>query len=182
MARLPYLDAKDLAENDQEILKRPINLHRALAHSPEGAKAFGKVGSWIRFGSRLDPKLRELAILQVGWLSKSPYEWSHHVKIGKDFGLSDAEIEAVKLEAAGEKTQLPKLYRLALQAAREMATNGEMAETTYNQLSEDLTNELMVDLVIVIAFYCGVVRLLASLGVDVEPSYQPHLDAHPLPK
>jgi len=63
-----------------------------------------------------------------------------------------------------------------------MATNGEMAETTYSQLSEDLTNELMVDLVIVIAFYCGVVRLLASLGVDVEPSYQPHLDAHPLPR
>lgn len=182
MARLPYLNVEDLAESDQDILKRPINLHRALAHSTEGARAFGKVGSWIRFGSQLDPKLRELVILQVGWLAKSPYEWSHHVKIGKDFGLSDAEIEAVKQETSGKTSQLPELYRIALKAAREMAVDGGMAEKTYADLATELSHELMVDLVIVIAFYCGVVRLLASLGIDVEPSYQPHLDAHPLPE
>jgi hypothetical protein len=63
-----------------------------------------------------------------------------------------------------------------------MAVDGGMAEKTYADLATELSHELMVDLVIVIAFYCGVVRLLASLGIDVEPSYQPHLDAHPLPE
>ena len=182
MARLPYLDEADLDEADKSILKRPINLHRALAHAPDAARAFGGVGTYIRYGGKLDPKLRELAILQVGWLAKSPYEWSHHVKIGKDFGLNDAEIEAVKRETAGEETDLPPLYRLALKAAREMADGGEMRQETYDALASDLSHALMVELVVVIAFYCGVVRLLASLGVDVEESYQPHLDAHPLPE
>lgn len=182
MARLPYLEVEDLAESDKALLKRPINLHKALAHAPDGARAFGEVGGYIRHGGKLDPKLRELAILQVGWLAKSDYEWSHHVKIGKDFGLNDAEIEAVKRETAGEATDLPALYRLGLQAAREMANDGGMAEATYKSLAKHLDHGLMVELVIVIAFYCGVVRLLASLGVDVEDSYKPHLDAHPLPE
>lgn len=181
MARLPYLDEEDLADEHKALLKRPINLHRALAHSPAGAAAFGEVGGWIRYGAKLDPKLRELAILQVGWLAKSPYEWSHHVKIGKDFGLNDAEIEAVKLESAGEASDLPDLAKRVLKAAREMADDGAMSEATYASLAADLDHERMVELVIIIAFYCGVVRLLASLGIDVEESYQPHLDAHPLP-
>lgn len=182
MARVPYLDAEDLEEAARDVLKRPINLHRALAHTVDGARAFGGIGSWIRYGAKLDPKLRELAILQVGWLAKSPYEWSHHVKIGKDFGLVDADIEAVKQETAGETSSLAPLARLVLKGAREMANDGAMTGATYAAIAAELDHERMVELVMVIAFYCAVVRLLATLQVDVEESYQPHLDAHPLPK
>jgi alkylhydroperoxidase family enzyme len=182
MARVPYLDEKDLKDADKDILKRPINLHRGLAHSVDGARAFGGIGAWIRYGAKLDPKLRELVILQVGWLARSPYEWSHHVKIGKDFGLTDADIEAVKLESAGKTTDLPPLYRAGLKGAREMANAGAMSAETYALIAADLDHERMVELVMVIAFYCGVVRLLASLGIDVEANYQSHLDAHPLPE
>lgn len=181
MARVPYLDEDDLDPDDRSLLKRPINLHRALAHSPEGARAFGGIGTWIRYGAKLDPKLRELAILQVGWLEKSAYEWSHHVKIGKDFGLVDAEIEAVKQESDGQTSDLPALYRNALKGAREMAEQGAMSSDTYDLIAAELDHEGMVELIVVIAFYCGVVRLLGSLGIDVEDSYQPYLDAHPLP-
>ena len=88
MARVPYLDKSDLAPENQELLARNITLHRALAHSPNGLRAFGGLGQFIRHKSRLDPRLRELAILQVGYLARAPYEWSHHVKIGREFGVS----------------------------------------------------------------------------------------------
>ena len=179
MARLPYLDEKDLSDENKNLLKRPINLHRALVHSPEGARAFGGIGTWIRYGAKIDPKLRELAILQVGWLAKSDYEWSHHVKIGKDFGLDDGDIEAVKQETAGQTSSLSPLYRSALKGAREMVEDGAMAAETYAEIATELDHEKMVELIMVIAFYCGVVRLLESLGIDVEASYQPHLDDHP---
>ena len=39
----------------------------------------------------------------------------------------------------------------------------------------------MVDLVVTIGFYNAVVRVLASLEIDVEPDYQPYLDEFPLP-
>ena len=86
-------------------MKRNINLHRLLAHSPNGARAFNAVGNFIRHGSRLDPRLREMAILQVGYLERSPYEYSHHVKIGRDFGVSDDDIRAITDETEGRPTQ-----------------------------------------------------------------------------
>lgn len=182
MARVPYLDKADLAEGDKDLLKRNINLHRALAHTPDGARAFGGIGTWIRYGAKLDPKLRELAILQVGWLARSPYEWSHHVKIGKDFGLDDADIEAVKQESAGQASALAPLARQVLKGAREMANDGAMTPATYAAIAGGLDHERMVELVMIVGFYCAVVRVLASLEIDVEPGYQPHLDAHPLPE
>ena len=34
MARVPYLDPDDLPEERRDLLKRPINLHRAITPSP----------------------------------------------------------------------------------------------------------------------------------------------------
>ena len=62
MARLPYLDAQDLAPADRDLLARPINLFRLMVHSPGGARAFNALGRYIRFDSPLDPRLREQAM------------------------------------------------------------------------------------------------------------------------
>jgi alkylhydroperoxidase family enzyme len=181
MARLPYRDREDLAPEHQDLLKRNINLHRMLVHSPGAARAFGALGGYIRHHSTLDPRLRELAILQVGWLARSPYEWSHHVKIGHDFGVSDADIEALIADSAGLPSALSPLDRLVLRAARECHAGPGIAEPTFRALAAEFTTEHLTDLTVVIAFYCAVVRVLASLHIDVEPEYMPYLERHPLP-
>jgi alkylhydroperoxidase family enzyme len=181
MARVPYLERSDLPAEHQDLLKRDIALHKALVNSPHGARAFGGLGQFIRHTSRLDPRLRELAILQVGWLARSPYEWSHHVKIGMEFGVTDADIRALIDETAGRPTSLEPLARTVLRAAREMTTDGAVSDATWAALAKDLDAERLTDLVITIAFYNGVVRLLATLQIDVEPEYRPYLDKYPLP-
>ena len=182
MARVKYLDKEDLAEEDQDLLTRSISLHRALVNSPGGARAFGKLGGWIRHDSDFDPRLRELAILQVGWQAKAEYEWSHHVKIGRDFGVSDDDIRALIAESAGEVSDLPALDKAVLRAAREMADDGAMADATYGELAETYNDQMMVELTLIIGFYCAVVRVLPTLQIDVEDSYAPYLDEFPLPK
>ncbi len=56
-----------------------------------------------------------------------------------------------------------------------------MSPTTFATLQERLGNEHVVDLTLTIAFYNAVVRVLATLEIDVEPSYQRYLDEFPLP-
>jgi alkylhydroperoxidase family enzyme len=182
VARLRYLDRKELAPEDQDILARDINLHRALAHSPDAARAFGGLGQFIRHKSRLDPRLREMAILQVGWLARSPYEWSHHIKIGKDFGVSDEDIRALIDDTDGRPTSLDELTRLVLRGAREMAVGPAMEDATFAALRSHLDEERLLDLVVTIGFYACVVRVLATLQIDVEDSYMPYLEQFPLPK
>ena len=177
MARVPYLDKSDLAPENHDLLKRMITLHRALANSPNALRAFGALGQFIRHKSRLDPRLRELAILQVGYLARAPYEWSHHVKIGREFGVSNDDIAALIEESEGRAGKL----ELVLKGAREMTEDGAMSKATFDALSRDLDKERMVDLVVTIGFYNAVVRVLASPEIDVEPDYQPYLDEFPLP-
>jgi len=125
--------------------------------------------------------LRELAILQVGYLTRAPYEWSHHLKIGHDFGVTDEDIRALIEEANGRPSKLEPLAKLVLTAAREMTQDLAVSDATFAALRKDLDDERIVDLVVTIGFYNAVVRVLASLEVDVEPEYRRYLDQFPLP-
>ena len=181
MARVPYLQQSELPPEHQDILARPIALNRAMANSPNAAKAMTGLAMYIRHHSKLDPRLRELAILQVGWLARSPYEWSHHVKLGHDFGVTDDDVRALIDDTAGKATKLDALAKTVLRAAREMTQEGAMTDATFATLRDALGNEQIVDLTITIAFYNAVVRVLATLQIDVEDDYMPYLRQFPLP-
>jgi alkylhydroperoxidase family enzyme len=181
MARVPYFDRADLPPEHQDLLNRPINLFRALVNSPGAARGWSGIGHYIRHGSKLDPRLRELAILQVGYVARSPYEYSHHVKIGHDFGVSDDDIRAIAAETQGRATDLEPLAKTVLKAAREMSTELAISDATFAHLREKLDTERLTDLVLTIAFYCAVVRVLATLQIDVEDEYLPYLKQFPLP-
>ena len=182
MARVPYLTATDLQPEDQELLARNLNLYRALVNSPKGARSFSRLGGFIRFQSKLDPRLREMAILQVGYLARAPYEYSHHIRLGREFGVHDDDIRAIARETAGQATNLDALSKTVLRAAREMTAGPAITDATWDELAAVLDNEALTDLVITISFYNGVVRLLASLQVDVEDDYLHYLEEFPLPK
>ena len=180
MARLPYIDADQLPPEQRDLLKRPINLTRLLVNSPGMAKAFHGIGGYIRNKSTLDSRLRELAILQVGWMEKSEYEFTHHVKIGKEFGVTDEDIQGLFLETEGKPSKLEPLVRSVLKGAREMVRNIGMSDETFAEIKKHLSNEHMTDLVLTIAFYCAVVRVLATMKIDNEPQYKEVLKQYPM--
>jgi len=182
MARLPYLDKSDLLPEHQDLLARNLNLYRVLAHSPRAARSLNTLARFIRDGSRLDPRLRELAILQVSYLTRSAWGFSHHVRIGREVGLADEEIRAVAGETDGLPTALDPLAKAVLQAAREMTIERAVSNQTFAALQRGLDNERLTDLVVTISFYNGLVRLLETMQVDVEEDYLPYLDEFPLPK
>ncbi len=180
MARVPYVDRSDLAPEDQDLLARDIALNHALVNSPGAARNFGRLGGYIRSRSPLNPRLRELAILQVGYLTRSKYEYSHHIKLGYEFGVGDEDIRALAAETAGQQTALDPLTRAVLRAAREMTLELSIRPETWKELAASLDNQELVDLVVTIGFYCGVVRILASLEVEVEDEYLHYLEEFPL--
>src|ERR1700720_2043456 len=146
MARLPYLEADQVAPGYRDMLKRNTNLHKLLVNSPDMARAFNGIGNFIRFKSKLDPRLRELAILQVGWMEKSEYEFTHHVKIGKEFGVTDEDIQGLFAETGGKPSTLEPLAKAILKGAREMVRDIGMSEATFTEIRKQLSDEHMVDL------------------------------------
>lgn len=181
MARFPFLDAADLPAEHRDLLAAGgINLKRVLAHSPNATRRLDALAMYIRRESRLDPRLRELAIIQVGYVANAPYEYSHHVKIGLEVGVSPADLRAIADETNGRATTLEPLAKAVLQAARELTLGTSVSDAVFAALARELAPELVTDLLLAIAFYNAVIRLLGALQIDLEPDYRRFLDEYPL--
>jgi len=181
MARLPFLAESDLAPQDRELLARGLNLYRVLAHSPEAARVLRTPAYYVRHDSPLDPRLRELAILQVGYVTRTAYEYAHHVELGRTYGVTDDDLRALAAETAGRPSGLPALERAVLRAARELAAAPRLDDATFAALQTMLPPRHLVDLLLAIALYCAVVRILGALQIELEPGYEAILAEFPLP-
>src|SRR5437016_9280850 len=139
MSRLPYVERDQVAPEYRDMLKRNTNLHKLMVNSPDMARSFNGVGNFIRFKMKLDPGLRELAILQVGWLEKSEYEFTHHVKIGKEFGVTGEDIAGLMAETEGKPSKLEPLAKAILRGASEMVRDLAMSEATFAEIKRELS-------------------------------------------
>ena len=183
MSRVPPLTAADLAEADRAVLDdRSINLHRVLAHSPKTVSHLRAWGRYILFESELDPRLRELAVLHIGYLSGSEYEYGQHVAVALSVGISEEEIRAVAADSASEDVRFSEIERAALCAAREMADDVEVSVDTFRTLQAKLSTTELVELLSALAYYCAVARLLRSLEPDLDENCEKALQSFPLPR
>lgn len=174
MARVPYVDVPGAT--------RTTNVARALANSPEGSKKYSGIAMYIRHDSKLDPRLRELAILQVGYITRQIYEYAHHCDLALEFGCTEDDIRALAADSEGKPTNLDPLTKHVLRAARDLTTKMEVSDETFAALKAALSNEHLLDLLMAIASYNATVRMLNALKVDLEPEYQKYLEKFPLPK
>ena len=94
MARLPYLDRDHLPEPEHDIFDDLIrqrggvgNIFRVMAHSPLLLRRMLYFSDGLRNRTRLDPRLRELAIMTVGGLTECDYEYVHHQAFAKRVGV-----------------------------------------------------------------------------------------------
>jgi alkylhydroperoxidase family enzyme len=179
MARVPYIDNNELPEQYRNQLSSDANVTRALSNSPPLAFLSGSMARYIRYDSKVDPRLRELAIIQVGYSARSAYEYTHHIKIGLSFGVTEGDLRAIADETAGRPSTLEPLARSVLRAAREMTQGLLLSDATFSELRAAFDNAQLVDLLYAIANYNGVVRILAALQVDLEDEYRPYLEKFP---
>jgi alkylhydroperoxidase family enzyme len=178
MARVPYREKSDMAAEDQDLFPPNINLRRALSNNPAAARAMGVQAMYLRHHSKLDPRLRELAILVVAAVGQNPYEWVHHVDHGRKAGITDPEIRAI---SSGIVSIFTPLERAILSAAREMTNSSTVADETFAVLQAGLDNAEIVDLIMSIGFYCGVLRILGALQIDMDVELAQLLTDFPLP-
>ncbi len=171
MARVRLNDTADLPESHRWIFERMeqrdglLNIFRAMSHSPEAMRRFLKFGSYFLGEGKLDPKLRELAILRAGWICRAPYEFSQHISFGRRTGLSDDQIRAI---ADPSSRWFDPTEMAVLNYAGEMSSEARVSDATFAAVSAFLNEELIVELTMVTAFYNMVSRVLNTLEVDID--------------
>ena len=175
MAKLPYLSSGDLLEADQFIWDDfvkvrgtdPGHIHRTIAHAPNLLRRFVDLANELRNGTQLDPKLRELALLTVGRLTGADYEFVHHWNMALRLG-----VRREQLEQLGDFESSPAFNpdeRAVMRYAAEATSNIKVGDTTFEALSQLLGNRRLMELVMNVAIYNAVARIIVPCGVELEP-------------
>src|SRR5205807_2005913 len=66
-----------------------LNAFRVMLHNPRAAGAVAELLRTLMFRNKLNPRMRELAILRNGWRTGSEYEFCQHVRVSRDLKMSD---------------------------------------------------------------------------------------------
>lgn len=132
---------------------------------------------WLAFASQLMPRGglprqdTELVILRVAWNCRSRYEWDHHVRIGRQVGLSDETVERVaegpQAEGFGER------QAVLLSAADELHADRMVSDATWERLRAHLDDKGLIELCMLVGHYEMLAMTLASLGVQPEAPLGP---------
>lgn len=169
MARVPYPDPATLGDDVRDALGKlaPLNIFRMMADGGGLLPAFLKLGNHLLFRTRLDPVLREIAIIRVGVLSKARYEVHQHEKIGRDLGMNADLIAAT--HAGPEHPALDPLQRLVVLYTDDVVLNVRAGDATFRPLAGHLSAQEMQELTITIGFYMMVSRFLETYDIEIEP-------------
>ncbi len=143
-----------------------LNISRTWAHSPGLAEAQAPLQRYLFSGSALSPRLREIAILRVGWRCRSRYEFAQHVLFARSAGLTDAEIGALAGGDAGPGWS--ELDRLVLDVVDELHAAHDLTDETWDRVAGLLPVGEVVDLLSVIGRYWTVSVVANALRLDLE--------------
>jgi len=175
--RIPLLPQSEWTEEARDVfavLEGPEARERGprydiilmLAQNPALTRPFLEYNRHLMFFSSLTPRVRELVTLYVAWTCKSEYEWLSHVREGLRIGLSDDDIEAVKLGPASPHWNEFECNLMRL--VDEMRDSYTISDETWAALSSHFDTRGMMDLIFTIGNYVMFSSILNGMRVQPE--------------
>ena len=181
--RIPPLSDAELTDAQREALKPasypgrpPLNIFRTLAHNPEALAAFLTWGVYILGANSLEPRQREIVILRTGYLCRSGYEWTQHVRLVRRHGMSDDEIAAIKVGADASVWSAPEAA--LIRACDELHARQFVSDATWSALKAHFSERQCMDVVFTAGQYTQVSMMLNTFGVQLDEgqALDPDLD------
>ena len=133
-------------------LAGPFN---AMLYAPPVGHALQELGAAIRFRSQLAPRVRELAILVVAQVWDSGYVRASHEPIGREAGLTEPEIAA--LRAGADPGFTDKQEQVAHSVVRALTgpdpQSADLDDEQYDTAVAVLGEQALVELSTLVGYY-----------------------------
>ena len=134
--------------DDDGRLNGPFN---AMLVSPDVGSALQELGAAIRYRTSLEPRAREIAILEVSVLRRCSFEWYAHERVGRQAGLTAAEIDA--LHAGGEVPTFGAGEAMVRELVRTLLRERDLDDRTFARASETLGSRVLTELIALVGYY-----------------------------
>ncbi|MFZ2630702.1 MAG: carboxymuconolactone decarboxylase family protein [Desulfosalsimonadaceae bacterium] len=164
---IPLPDNETLPTGIKEAVEAiPLNVFRMSANAPASFMALAGLARSILFESRFDARKREIAILRVAKVTNAIYEWTHHVAVAKQCGVTDDEIEKIKAE--DPVLSLDEEGNLLCRVADEISKNVRLGDEALSQILDRYGVRESTELILCVSYFNMVSRFLESTRVPLE--------------
>ncbi len=185
-SRLPDLRRTDLDAAGQDVWDKIVGTRgselvtgagglagpfNAFVHAPDVGRRLSSLGAALRFGTSIERRLTEVAIITVGGHWKAEFEWWAHARMARQQGVPDAVVEAIgngedpPFTADDERT----VYTVAIELAR----TGHLTQPSYDAARDLLGDAGLVELVSLCGYYTLISYLLNAFTVPVPAGAEP---------
>lgn len=176
-SRIAPLPTDDLRPEWLEILGRlpgkglqgegfPRNVLGVLMHNPETLGTF--LDYWVSSKAKMGLSVREqeLVILRMAVLYRSDYVWKHHLKVGREFGIDDAALDAIRQGVCGA---FAERERALLELTDTLVNARSLPVELWERTRGVLAPRDFVDLISLVSQYVFFALTNVCLQVQLEP-------------
>lgn len=173
MARVPFLTRDDVPAEYHDLFEHSSanrghvsHLFRSLLSSPKVFRKRYEYSNSLRDDTRIEKRYRELAVLTVGRIAGSEYEFMHHARLAFPAGLTPSQIDNI----ADFETwhEFDEKDRAVMRYAAEVTTTIKVKDETWAALAKFFDTRQLVELALIVAWYNQTVRVLIPLQIELE--------------
>ena len=143
-----------------------LNFVRTMLQNEPLYSVWGPLGSHLLRNSTLPFRDREILITRTAWLNASQYIFSQHVRVSKSAGLTDEEIERLKVGSLA--LGWSDFDRALLEAVEQLRSQSMISDTTWATLESKYDVNQFIELIVVIGQYNTNSWLTNALRVQLD--------------
>ncbi|WP_122442698.1 carboxymuconolactone decarboxylase family protein [Mycobacterium attenuatum] len=145
-----------------------LSIFQVLLNHPRLARAFNDFLATMLWHGALDPRLRELAIMRIGWLTACDYEWTQHWRVASGLGVSADDLLGVRDWQSYEG--FGPAERAVLAATDDVVRKGAVSADSWAACERELHGDttVLIELITAIGAWRMVASMLRSLEVPLE--------------
>jgi 4-carboxymuconolactone decarboxylase len=129
-------------------LNGPFN---AMLYAPGVGHALQALGAAVRYRTELSDRVREIAVLAVAAAWQCDFEMDAHEAIARAAGVTEAEINAVRM--GGELPLSDDLERASLAVVRALLLRADLDEAEYGAARDLVGEPALVELSTLVGYY-----------------------------
>lgn len=149
-----------------------LAIFQVLLNHPKLASGLNDLLARMLWQGKLNSRLRELAIMRIGWLTACEYEWAQHWRVAQGLGVSADDLLGVRDWQS--YNGFGPTERAVLAATDDVVRDGAVSEESWAACRQvfGADQPLLVELVTAIGAWRMVASILDSLQVPLEHDVQ----------
>jgi 4-carboxymuconolactone decarboxylase len=156
------------AVSEQGWMTGPFN---AFVQAPDVGQHLAPLGAVLRFGTSVERRLAEIAIITCAARWKAEFEWQAHARMARELGVPGTVIDAI---ARGEDPEFSADDERTVHAvARQLTETGQLSRDAHDAARQLLGDAGLVELVSICGYYTLVSFLLNAFAVPLPPGAEP---------